>query len=40
MNGSYLLDTNIIIAVFAYDLIVVTRDAHFQEVDNLQTAVW
>jgi predicted nucleic acid-binding protein len=23
-----------------HDLILVTRDAHFQEVENLQTAMW
>jgi predicted nucleic acid-binding protein len=66
MNGRYLLDTNIIIALFADEAIVksnlaqtnevfipsfvigalqhaltlVTRDAHFQEVENLQIVAW
>ena len=47
MNGRYLLDTNILIALFAIaaialqnDLTLATRDTHFNEIEGLKTALW
>jgi predicted nucleic acid-binding protein len=51
MNGRYLLDTNIVIGLFAGDewlaaiafqhnLMLVTQDEHFAEVEGLQTEKW
>ncbi len=42
MNGTFLLDTNIIIAAMAaqYDLTLVTRDAHFALIDDLRVENW
>ena len=42
LKGRPLPENDIWIAALAlqYDLILVTRDVHFQEVENLQTANW
>ncbi|MEB3181374.1 MAG: type II toxin-antitoxin system VapC family toxin [Nostocaceae cyanobacterium] len=42
LKGRPLPENDIWIAALAlqHDLIVVTRDAHFQEVENLQTVAW
>ena len=46
-NGKYLLDTNILIAMLADDMIIHTPDemqnvpnAHFDEIESLQTERW
>ncbi|MDY6938708.1 MAG: type II toxin-antitoxin system VapC family toxin [Cyanobacteriota bacterium] len=42
MKGRPLPENDVWIAALAlqYDLTLVTRDAHFQEVDNLKTVLW
>lgn len=42
LKGRPLPENDIWIASLAlqHDLVLVTRDAHFQEVENLQTAIW
>ncbi|MEB3217812.1 MAG: type II toxin-antitoxin system VapC family toxin [Nostocales cyanobacterium 94392] len=42
LKGCPLPENDVWIAALAqqYDLILVTRDAHFQEVENLQTVMW
>ena len=46
MPGRYLLDTNIIISLFAGESSVkdhlseATRDTHFHEIEHLKTALW
>jgi tRNA(fMet)-specific endonuclease VapC len=42
LKGRPLPENDIWIAALAlqHDLILVTRDAHFQEVENLQTEIW
>ncbi len=42
LKGRPLPENDVWIAALAlqYDLILVTRDAHFQEVENLQTVAW
>ncbi len=42
MANSVLLDTNIVIAAIAYqyDLPLVTRDAHFREIDCIVVETW
>jgi predicted nucleic acid-binding protein len=52
MSGKYLLDTNIVIALFAaddiwiaavaieHDLTLVTRDEHFTDIDGLRRQSW
>lgn len=42
MSGKYLLDTNIVIATISiqYDLILVSRDRHFNHIKNLSLEAW
>ncbi|MGD0360621.1 MAG: hypothetical protein ABSC93_07100 [Bryobacteraceae bacterium] len=48
MTGKFLLDTNIVIALLqgdaatarCHDMVLVTRDRHFLEVEDLKTADW
>jgi predicted nucleic acid-binding protein len=41
MSGNYLLDTNIVIAVFASEQpVLVSRDNHFTQVEGLIVEGW
>lgn len=45
MSGKYLLDTNMVIALFAaiavqHNLMLVSRDGHFSEIENLKVIAW